>query len=58
MKPILLIHGYSAESKTAAPDEIEDIYGTLPKALDDAYGNGSAVQIDLSRYVFYGKRAE
>jgi hypothetical protein len=51
MKPILLIHGYSAESKTETPDEIENIYATLPKALDEVYENGSAVEIDLSRYI-------
>lgn len=51
MKAILLIHGYSAESKTASPDDIKDIYGTLPEVLDKAYGDGAAVEIDLSRYI-------
>lgn len=51
MKSILLIHGYSAESEKAEPKDIEGIYGTLPEALHEAYGNGSVMEIDLSRYI-------
>lgn len=51
MKPILLIHGYSAESETADPADIRDIYGSLPDALHDKYGRDSTAEIDLSRYI-------
>ena len=51
MDPIVLIHGYSAESRQATPASIQQIYGSLPQALRDAYGNSSVVEIDLSRYV-------
>jgi hypothetical protein len=39
MDPIVLIHGYSAESKQTTSAAIQKIYGTLPQALRDAYGN-------------------
>jgi hypothetical protein len=48
MKPIVLIHGYSAESPTDDPTSIATIYGTLPKRLQTTY---KVVDIDLSRYV-------
>lgn len=51
MKPILLIHGYSAESETAEPAAIRDIYGSLPDALHEKYGRDSTAEIDLSRYI-------
>lgn len=48
MKPIVLIHGYSAESPTPDPASIEKIYGSLPQRLRDSY---DVVEVDLSRYV-------
>jgi hypothetical protein len=51
MDPIVLIHGYSAESKQATSAAIQKIYGTLPQALRDAYGNEGVIEIDLSRYL-------
>jgi pimeloyl-ACP methyl ester carboxylesterase len=48
MKPIVLIHGYSAESPTPDPTSIENIYGDLPQRLRQSY---QVVEIDLSRYV-------
>src|SRR3954454_10732952 len=48
MKPIVLIHGYSAESPTPDPTSIENIYGDLPQRLRQNY---QVVEIDLSRYV-------
>ncbi|MBI1817307.1 MAG: hypothetical protein HYR72_20230 [Deltaproteobacteria bacterium] len=51
MEPIVLIHGYSAESKESTPAAIAKIYGTLPEALRAAYGSEAVVEIDLSRYV-------
>ena len=51
MDPIVLIHGYSAESKQTTSAAIQKIYGTLPQALRDAYGNNGVIEIDLSRYV-------
>jgi pimeloyl-ACP methyl ester carboxylesterase len=51
MEPIVLIHGYSAESRTTAPDDIASIYGTLPAALRAVFGAAQVQEIDLSRYV-------
>lgn len=51
MRPIVLIHGYSAESKNSDQDAIESIYGSMPQALRTLYGDTSIVEIDLSRYV-------
>jgi pimeloyl-ACP methyl ester carboxylesterase len=48
MKPIVLIHGYSAESQTTAPASIHAIYGDL---ADDLKATYSVVEIDLSRYL-------
>ena len=51
MKPIVLIHGYSAESSESTLSSIASIYGTLPKDLRDAFGGKSVVEIDLGRYL-------
>jgi hypothetical protein len=51
MEPIVLIHGYSAESKQPTPAAIHKTYGTLPEALRDAYGGKTVVEINLSRYI-------
>ena len=51
MNPIVLIHGYSAESKETDSASIESIYGSLPQALRTLYGDNSVVEIDLSRWV-------
>lgn len=48
MKPILLIHGYSSEGKKATA---EDIYGTLPQDLRNAFGAGVIKELDLSRWI-------
>ncbi len=48
MKPIVLIHGYSAESQESDPTSIENIYGTLPRRLRASY---DVVEVDLSRFV-------
>src|SRR2546429_2471977 len=48
MKPIVLIHGYSAESPSADPTSIANIYGTLPQRLRGSY---DVIEVDLSRYV-------
>lgn len=48
MKPIVLIHGYSAESPDEDPTSIAGIYGDLPQRLRAAY---QVIEIDLSRYV-------
>jgi hypothetical protein len=47
MDPVVLIHGYSAESKQTTSASIQQIYGTLPQALRDAYGNNGVIEIDL-----------
>ena len=51
MKPIVLVHGYSAESPETTVQAVAAIYGQLPQALRDAYGRKAVVEIDLSRYV-------
>jgi len=48
MKPIILIHGYSAESPGSDLTSITQIYGDLPHDLKDSY---EVIEIDLSRYV-------
>jgi pimeloyl-ACP methyl ester carboxylesterase len=48
MKPIVLIHGYSAESPGTDLTSIGNIYGTLPQRLHASY---DVIEIDLSRYV-------
>jgi pimeloyl-ACP methyl ester carboxylesterase len=48
MKPIVLIHGYSAESTGTDLPAIQRIYGDLPGLLRQNY---NVVEIDLSRYV-------
>lgn len=48
MKPIVLIHGYSAESPASDPTSIASIYGILSQRLRASY---DVVEVDLSRYV-------
>jgi len=48
MTPILLIHGYSAESPQTDHDSIKKIYGSL---ADDLKASYPVVDVDLSRYV-------
>ncbi|MFT4518034.1 MAG: hypothetical protein ACI9JM_000411 [Halioglobus sp.] len=48
MKPILLIHGYSSEGKKSSA---KDIYGSLPRDLREAFGNGVVQELDLSRWI-------
>ena len=48
MKPVVLIHGYSAESPSPDPTSIANIYGTLPQRLRASY---DVIEVDLSRYV-------
>lgn len=50
MKPILLIHGYSAESKATEDAAIRGIYGALPAILRERFG-ATVEELDLSRYV-------
>ena len=51
MEPIVLIHGYSAESRKTDAKSIAAIYGHLPEKLRDAYGGAAVTEIDLSRYI-------
>ncbi|HEV8377135.1 MAG TPA: hypothetical protein VGR38_12970 [Candidatus Polarisedimenticolia bacterium] len=51
MKPIVLIHGYSAERGKTGALSIASIYGTLPRDLRSAFGRGAVVEIDLARYL-------
>lgn len=46
----LIVHGYSAESKTDTDDAIRNIYGELPGLLRDRFG-ANVEELDLSRYI-------
>ena len=48
MKPVVLIHGYSAESPSPDPTSIANIYGSLPQRLRGSY---DVIEVDLSRYI-------
>src|SRR5213080_2762610 len=48
MKPIVLVHGYSAESPSPDPTSIPNIYVTHPQRLPATY---DVIEVDLSRYV-------
>ncbi len=48
MKPIVLIHGYSAEGKD---NSVETIYGTLPNDLKRTLRGSDVVDINLSRWI-------
>ena len=49
--PVLLIHGYSAESSTADLADITSIYGELPAVLRAEYGDANVFELDVSRYI-------
>ena len=51
MEPIVLIHGYSAESGETTPETVRNIYGTFPDALRENYGSANVIEIDVSRYI-------
>src|SRR5580765_4976423 len=51
MDPIVLIHGYSAESKQTSDAAIKGIYGDFSDDLRKRYGGSAVVEIDLSRYI-------
>jgi pimeloyl-ACP methyl ester carboxylesterase len=51
MNPIVLIHGYSAESKQTTPAAIAGIYGDLPQRLRTQYPGEPIIEINLSRYI-------
>lgn len=51
MERIVLVHGYSAESREDDRGAITGIYGDLPAALREAYGQPTVVDVDVSRYV-------
>lgn len=52
--PILLIHGYSSESKTSPRSmdaAVKRIYGSLPDDLRALHGQDAVVELNLSRYI-------
>ena len=50
MKPILFVHGYSAENDETTKSAIRGIYGSLPQAVRRHYGRDNVEEIDLSRW--------
>ncbi|PYP89982.1 MAG: hypothetical protein DMF61_01920 [Blastocatellia bacterium AA13] len=55
MEPIILIHGYSAESRENDPNEVQQIFGSLPVNLHNLLQQGGAdapiIDINISRYI-------
>lgn len=51
MKPLVLIHGYSAESESSQATAIAEIYDDLPALLRQRYGKDSVVDLHLARYL-------
>lgn len=48
MKPIVFVHGYSAEGKNKT---VEQIYGTLPGDLRKEFGASMVLDLNLSRWI-------
>lgn len=51
MKPIVLIHGYSAEGDDPSKKGIKKIYGAMPSKLKDRFGNEKVFELNLGRYI-------
>lgn len=51
MEPIVLIHGYSSESRGDKKADIAKIFGSLPEALTKSPINAPVVSVNISRYV-------
>src|SRR5437868_2688750 len=55
MGPIILIHGYSDESRENDPNEVQQIFGSLPVNLHNLLQQGGAdapiIDINISRYI-------
>ncbi len=52
MNPILLVHGYSAESKSSSSaNAVTQIYGSFPAALRKKYAKRSVSELNVSRYI-------
>ncbi len=51
MRPIVLIHGYSADGKGSTAGDIKNIYHSLPGDLREEFGKAAIEEIDLSRWL-------
>lgn len=51
MKPVVLIHGYSSESKGTDASSVRAIYGDLPDRLAVLVGPENIVPVNVSRYI-------
>lgn len=51
MEPIVLLHGYSSESRGTDAGAIRGIYGKLPDQLRERFGAANVLELDVSRYV-------
>jgi hypothetical protein len=51
MEPILLVHGYSAESAINTRDAVALIFGTLPEDLRAALTGPPILDVNISRYI-------
>jgi hypothetical protein len=51
MNPLLLIHGYSAESRQTTAKAVTAIYGSLPADLRKAYGKAQVFELNVARYL-------
>ena len=55
MEPILLVHGYSAESTLDTPEDVQKIFGSLPNdlalLLRQQQAGAPIIDVNISRYV-------
>ena len=51
MEPILLVHGYSAESAKNDAVDVAQIFGTLPDDLKKTLAGTAVLDVNISRYV-------
>lgn len=58
MEPVLLIHGYSAESKDLSAQAVHAIFGTLPDRLGRLNVVPPIASVNISRYVSLDDRVD
>src|ERR1700738_4499416 len=51
MEPILLVHGYSAESTNTDPADVARIFGQLPDGLKHVFPPPQVLDVNISRYI-------
>jgi hypothetical protein len=51
MEPVLLVHGYSAESAKNEPPDVARIFGNLPEGLRTTLPGPPILDVNISRYI-------